>query len=92
MKKLLIAALLMAASPAFAETIHVGIEGMTCENCSKAVTTNFSSNAAVEKVEVDLEKSLATITTKKDKTLDDKAIKKIVADSGFKTTNIHHMK
>lgn len=94
MKKLLVttAVILGLNAPAFAETIHVGVDGLVCAFCVKGIESSFKKQEAVETVKVDLDEKLVTITTKADKTMDDATIKNIITDAGYKTTTIHHQK
>lgn len=84
-------ALMLLASPAFAETIHIGVGGLVCAFCAKGIEKSFKSQPETEKVDVNLDEGLVTITTKSDTTIKDETIKKIITDAGFEVTKIHHM-
>lgn len=95
MKKKVIAmttAIMLLSSPAFAETIHIGVDGLICAFCAKGLEKNFNAQPQTQTIDVDLDKGLVTVVTKKDATIDDAVITKIITDSGFKLTNIHRMK
>lgn len=95
MKKeiLLLASILaFATGTARAETIHVGVDGMVCAFCAKGIEKSFKARPETEKVDVSLEDKLVTVTTKKDTILKDETISKIIEDSGYKATTIHHQK
>ena len=93
MKRFILTVIIAAglASPAFAETIHVGVNGLVCAFCVKGIEKSFGKVDAVENVHVDLDKKLVTLVTKKDQTLDDALIKKTITDAGYNVTSIHHM-
>ncbi len=94
MRKLLIATILAStlATPALAETIHVGVNGLVCAFCVKGIEKGFKKHDAVESVKVDLDEKLITLTIKTDKTLDDAVIKQTITEAGYTTTTIHHQK
>jgi copper chaperone CopZ len=85
-------ALAMLASPVFAETIHVGVNGMVCAFCAKGIEKSFKAIPETEKVDVSLEDKLVTITTKANATIKDEKIKAIIKDAGYDVTTIHHQK
>ncbi len=82
----------LLATPAAAETIHIGLNGLVCAFCAVGVEKSFMKEAATESVKVDLDKKLATVMTKKDQTLDDAAITRIINDAGYQLTTIHREK
>ena len=82
----------LTATPAFAETIRIGVDGMVCAFCVKAIEHNFGTQAAVEKVAVDLDARQVVLTTKSNATLDDAKIKQLVTDSGYDLTGITRQK
>ena len=94
MRSKLITATMIAllASTAFAETIHVGLNGLVCAFCAKGIEKSFKKEAATDTVSVDLDKKLATITTKSGQSLEDTAITRIITDAGYTVTTIHHEK
>lgn len=93
-KQIAIIALVLTtlASPAFAETIHVGVDGMVCAFCAKGIEKSFMKQPETEKVDVSLEDKLVTVVTKKDATIKDEKIKEIITDAGYTATTIHHQK
>lgn len=80
------------AGPVFAETIHVGVDGMVCAFCAKGIEKSFKKQPETEKVNVSLEDKLVTIQTKKDTTMKDDKIRNIIKDAGYDVTTIHHQK
>lgn len=92
MRKLLITTMLAATfvSPAFAETVHVGVNGLVCAFCVKGIKKGFSEQPSVESVDVDMDNKLVTVVTKPDQKIDDATIKNIISEVGYSTTSIHH--
>jgi mercuric ion binding protein len=92
MKKIVfaLAACTMLASPAFAagKEITATVNGMVCGFCAQGITKKLSAEAAVEKVDVSLEKKIVKIGLKEGKDLDDKAVEKILRDSGYDVEKI----
>ena len=83
------AVLLMAASPAWAETIHVGVNGMVCAFCAAGIEASFKDEAVVKTVKVDMDKNLVTLTSEKPNAISDATITAVVADAGYTVTSIH---
>ena len=94
MKKLIMTVAVVAglSTPVFAETIHIGVDGLVCAFCVKGIENSFKKHDAVESVRVNLDEKLVTVTTKSDQTMDDATIKSIITDAGYTTTTIHHQK
>lgn len=82
-------AILMAASPAWAETIHVGVNGMVCAFCAAGIEASFKDEAAVKTVKVDMDKNLVTLTSEKPAAISDATITSVVTDAGYSVTSIH---
>ena len=76
------------ASPAWAEVIHVGVNGMVCAFCVKGLEKGLKKQDAVRDVDVDLDNKQVTVTTKDGQTLDDATLQAAIADAGFSTTSI----
>lgn len=85
-------ALNFVAPLAFAENVKVQVNGMVCAFCAQGITKKFQSNAAVEGVKVDLDKKEVNLSLKKDKTLPDADIEKVIKDSGFVVVKIERTK
>lgn len=90
MKKLLMisAAMVMLSGAANAETIKATVNGLVCSFCATGIEKTFKAQAAVETVKVDLDSKLVTIGTKKDQTLDDATVTKLITDAGYTITGI----
>lgn len=61
--------------------IKIGVSGMSCGHCSKAVSEAISQVFGVEKVEVSLEEKTATITTNVEISVD--LLKDLIEDEGY---------
>jgi len=86
-------ALLMIAltgSQAFAagKEITATVNGMVCAFCAQGITKKLSAEPAVDKVDVSLEKKTVKIELKDGKDIDDKALTKILTDSGYNVEKI----
>ncbi len=94
MRKILIAATLfvMMAGAAQAETITASVNGLVCAFCATSIEKTFKKQPAVDKVKVDLDNKLVTISTKDSMTLDDKTITGLITDAGYTVTQIKRKK
>lgn len=94
MRKFLITTvtIMALATPALAEKIHVGVNGLVCAFCVKGIENSFKKQAAIDTVNVDLDAKLVTLTTKGAATMDDAKIKEVITEAGYTTTSIHHEK
>ncbi len=91
MKKFILSfalAALLTSSPAFAGKISVAVNGMVCAFCVSGIEKVFKAREEVESIKVDLEKKLVSIITKKDKTIDDATVTKLITDAGYSVTGI----
>ncbi len=66
-----------------AETITYTVAGMTCEHCKKAVTTEIEGLGGVNRVDVDLESKLVTVTGEG---LDDQALRAAIEEAGYEAS------
>lgn len=88
-KTLILTALLMTlTTSAYAETIKATVNGLVCSFCATGIEKTFQKQASVKDVKVDLDTKLVTIHLKKDKTLDDKTVKKLITDAGYTVVSI----
>ena len=94
MRRFLLASVLLInlASPALAETIHVGVDGLVCAFCIKGIEKAFNENPATESIDVNMDEKLVTVKTKPDQSIDDSVLTKIITDAGYRITNIHRQK
>lgn len=72
-------------SPLFAQiqSAELGVNGLTCSQCSRSVEMKLNKLKFIEKVTMDLEHTNATIIFKKNMRFDLSAIAKAVRDAGF---------
>jgi copper chaperone CopZ len=90
MKKYLMlsAAMSLISFAAHAETEKITVNGMVCAFCAQGIEKSFSKLGAVDKINVDLDNKLVTVTTKTGQTVDDVTIKQLIKDNGFDTVGI----
>ena len=84
----IIATALLFSSTAHAETILASVNGMVCAFCATGIEKTFQKQSVVEKVEVDLDKRLVTVSTKEGATLDDATVTKLIEGAGYAVTEI----
>ena len=91
MRTLLIATVLSfgMATFAWAETVHVGVDGLVCAFCAKGIESSFKKHDSVESVTVDMEKKQVTLLFKKDAAMNDDTIRQVITDAGYNATTIH---
>jgi copper chaperone CopZ len=65
------------------ETMTYTVQGMTCDHCKKAVSSELGQLAGVEAVEVDLETKLVTVTGDR---LDDQALRAAIEEAGYEAS------
>lgn len=61
------------------------VEGMTCDHCAHAVTTEVSAVAGVTKVDVDL--ATGNVLVAGDGPVDDEAVRAAVVETGYEVTS-----
>lgn len=89
---LLPCAIMLVSSAAFADTIHVSVNGLVCAFCATGLEKTFKKQDAVEGVKVDLESKLVTIDTKPGNDIDDATVTSLIEDAGFSVTKIERVK
>lgn len=62
-------------------TTTYSVEGMTCEHCVRAVTTELVILPGVQSVDVNLESGAVTVTS--DGPLDESAVREAVDEAGY---------
>ena len=76
------------ASAAHAEIIKASVNGLVCSFCATGIEKTFNAQPTVEKVHVDLDNKLVTISTKANQEMDDATVTKLITDAGYSVTNI----
>lgn len=71
-----------------AEQITITVKGMVCSFCAQGIKKTLGEINEVENIEVDLDKKLVQIKTKKGTTLADDVIKNAITDSGYEIFSI----
>lgn len=68
--------------------IAVGVNGLVCDFCARALEKIFGKRDDVKDIAVDLDNGLVTIHMRDGKTLDDDTITKLITDAGYNITSI----
>lgn len=85
MKKIFLAIAMLLSVAGFAQiqSATLTASGLTCSMCSKAIYKALLKVPAIDKVEVDIEKSSYIITFDKNATVSPETLKKAVEGAGF---------
>ena len=70
------------------ELITVNAFGLVCDFCAQAIEKVFMRRDEVSGINVNLSDSRITISTKKDKSLDDALVTKLITDAGYNVEKI----
>ena len=73
---------------ALADQITVAVKGMVCSFCAQGIKKTFTRKEGVESVDVDLDRKVATITTKPGANLTDSDVKESIVDAGYEVLSI----
>ena len=65
------------------EVLSISVNGLVCDFCARSIEKLFSKKESVKSINVNLEKMLITINLKKDKSLSNSTITKVITDSGY---------
>lgn len=79
----LLLSLLAFHAPAQFRSVRLGVNGLTCSQCSRSVEMQLRKLSFVQAVNMDLERTEATISFRENKKVDIKAIADAVKDAGF---------
>lgn len=74
-----------------ANVIRVTVRGMVCGFCAQGITKKFSLDRAVNKVDVDLNSQLITLTLKDGFEMKDAKVSELVRDAGFSPVKIERL-
>lgn len=66
-----------------AQTLTYTVPGMTCDHCTRAVSGEVGAVSGVERVEVDLDRKLVTVTGE---SLDDGVLRAAIEEAGYEAT------
>ena len=70
------------------EIVKIGVNGMVCDFCARAIEKVFMKQDAVESIDVNLTDKNITVDMKDGKTLNDDTITNLVNDSGYALAEI----
>jgi copper chaperone CopZ len=79
---------LIGVRVAEAEQIKIEVKGMVCSFCAQGIKKTFMRKDGVEKVDVDLDKKIVTITTKQGASLRDGDVTDSIVDAGYEVIKI----
>ena len=82
------ALIMVLATPAFAETAKVSVNGLVCDFCARALEKVFSKQDAVSDIDVNLDTKIITINFVDGQTLDDETVAGLIADAGYNVQEI----
>lgn len=85
-------AALFHSGAVFAETAKVTVKGMVCAFCAQGIKKKFGENPNVQSTEVNLDKKVVDLEFKKEKTLSDEEIKKLITEAGYNVVKIERKK
>jgi copper chaperone CopZ len=88
MKKIIGLSLILLSLSAFAKDIKVTVNGMVCSMCAQGIEKKFKTNAAVSKINVDLDAKVVTIETASKLDISDDEIKKVITEAGYNVRSI----
>jgi copper chaperone CopZ len=77
---------------AYAENISITVKGMVCSFCAQGIKKTFERKDGVEKVEVDLDKKIVTITSSSGATISDNDVRDGITNAGYEVLNIERVK
>lgn len=80
--------ILTLPSLGYAEEIIITVKGMVCSFCAQGIKKTFMSKEGVEKVEVNLDTKVVTITTAKGHSLQDADVKDSITDAGYELVSL----
>lgn len=66
-----------------AETVTYTVQGMTCDHCKRAVSSELEGVAGVSSVDVDLDSKLVVVTGE---SLDDQALRAAIEEAGYEAS------
>jgi len=68
--------------------ISIRVDGLTCPFCAYGLEKKLKRLEGAEKIHIDIEKGIAYIQVREGKSIDEKNLKKAVADAGFTAKKI----
>ena len=88
MKKIMmVMALVMMPFSANAQMVTIGVNGLVCAFCAKAIEKTFSEKG-FDKIVVNLDQKFVKFDVPKDKEFSDEQIKQTINDAGYELTGI----
>ena len=91
-KAAFLAILLLVPGISVGEEITATVKGMVCSFCAQGIKKTFGKNEHVEKVDVDLDNKIVTLTTREGHSLTDELVTKGINDAGYDVVKIERKK
>lgn len=88
MKKILFLILFLVPTFAFAETITVEVEGMTCDSCAQSIEAEVSKLPEVREAQASFEKKTLVLELKEGQKIEDEKLKELLEKIGYKALKI----
>lgn len=79
---------MLPISVGHAEQVKVTVKGMVCSFCAQGIKKTLLRRGGVEKVDVDLDRKLVTITTTQGAVLNDAELKESITDAGYEVVAV----
>lgn len=70
--------------------INVGVNGLVCDFCARALEKVFGKREEVTGINVDLDNAMVSISMKDGMSIDDETLTKLITDSGYNVTGINN--
>ena len=70
------------------KTVYADVNGLVCDFCAQSLKKVFGKKEAVEKINVNLDDKVITITFKEGQSLSHEEIEKVIVDSGYDLVGI----
>ena len=83
MKKIILALIYASVVVSASDLLSLQISGMTCEGCSSGINESFAEDFPNYKSHVDYKSKTLTIKSKDGSDVDEKKVKKALAEMGF---------
>jgi periplasmic mercuric ion binding protein len=71
-----------------AKEIQVKVSGMVCSMCAQGIQKKFSKFEQIEKIKVDLDQKIVSISTKENQDLSNEKITDVITEAGYNVTSI----
>lgn len=70
--------------------VNVGVNGLVCDFCARALEKVFGKREEVTGIDVDLDNAMVSISMKDGMSIDDDTLTKLITDSGYSVIGINN--